>query len=326
MRYLPAVVAALFASGCGRYADFSLPPLPGGDNRATYTFRANPAPVLAPGDGWDSHDVLNPSVVDGQVNLYSGYDGETWRTGLAVASAPDRWERRGMVIEPDPRTWEGNYIAANGSALRAGAGLLYWYVAGPRERPRLGLARSADGAAWRKEPRPVFEPGPYASWDEFGVADPYVIRAGGGYYLFYLGQDRGWRQRIGVARSGDGVRWEKLRSNPVLESGEPGAFDEKLGEPAVWTARGFYWMLYTGRAADETRKLGLARSRDGVHWERLPQVFAGGEPWNASVVCDPTVEMLPGGRVAVWFGGGNRPRPDENLNGQIGYGVLTPVP
>jgi len=26
--------------------------------------------------------------------------------------------------------------------------------------------------------------------------------------------------------------------------------------------------------------------------------------------------------VGVWFGGGDIPRPDENLDGQIGYGVL----
>src|SRR5207344_1060417 len=110
---------------------------------------------------------------------------------------------------------------------------------------------------------------------------------------------------IGVARSKDGVRWQKL-PRPLLELGDAGAFDEKgLGEPAVWSARGFYWMLYTGRGAGEVRKLGLARSPDGVHWEKLPSaVFAGGEPWNAQALCDPTVEQLEDGRIAVWFGGG----------------------
>ena len=94
--------------------------------------------------------------------------------------------------------------------------------------------------------------------------------------MYYLGQDRARRQRLGVARSRDGVHWEKLRSNPVLELGGPGAFDENgLGEPAVWQSHGFYWMLYTGRDDRENRRLGLARSTDGVRWKKLPAVFAG---------------------------------------------------
>ena len=94
--------------------------------------------------------------------------------------------------------------------------------------------------------------------------------------MYYLGQDRAARQRLGVARSPDGVHWEKLRANPILELGGRGAFDEAgLGEPAVWQSHGFYWMLYTGRDIKENRRLGLARSTDGVHWTKLPAVFAG---------------------------------------------------
>ncbi len=77
-----------------------------------------------------------------------------------------------MILSPDPRTWEGSYIAANGSALFHENQFWYWYQAGPRERPRIGLARAADTHSWRKEPKPVLEPGPYGSWDEYGVADP----------------------------------------------------------------------------------------------------------------------------------------------------------
>ena len=32
--------------------------------------------------------------------------------------------------------------------------------------------------------------------------------------------------------------------------------------------------------------------------------------------------MVNGDTVRVWFGGGDIARPDENLNGQIGYGEL----
>jgi predicted GH43/DUF377 family glycosyl hydrolase len=233
----------------------------------------------------------------------------------------DGWVRRGRVLSPDTSTWEGSYIAANGSALTESGVVLYWYHSGPRERPRIGFARD-----WRKEARPVLEPGPYLSWDEHGAADPYVIRAGDFYYMYFLGQDRAARQRLGVARSRDGIQWEKLRSNPILEIGDPGAFDENgLGEPAVWQKDGFYWMLYTGRGAGEVRKLGMARSTDGIHWTKLPYVFAGGREWDSKVICDPSVIPFGDARVAVWFGGGNVAKPDEGLNGQIGFGTLRMV-
>jgi len=80
-------------------------------------------------------------------------------------------------------------------------------------------------------------------------------------------------------------------------------------------------MLYTGRDAQQARRLGMARSTDGIHWERLPSVLEGHQPWNSKVICDPTIELL-NGRLAVWFGGGDTPSLDENLHGQIGVAVL----
>lgn len=325
-RCAPALLLGLCVA-CAPYAAFRLP-APGGSGVSGYGFEAQPQPVLGRGDSWDSADVLNPSVVKNSgvyFNFYSGFDGRTWHTGLATSSDGVLWNKHGPVLSPDPRGWEGAYIAANGSALWLNGEFLYWYQAGPKETPQLGLARSRDGRAWIKHATPVLPAGPRGSWDERGVADPYVTRAGGRFYLFYLGQDRARRQCLGVARSPDGVNWVKLRSNPVLETGAPGAFDENgLGEPAVWPAGGYWWMLYTGRDRAENRRLGLARSRDGVRWEKLPAVFSGNAAWNARVVCDPEIEVRPGG-VRVWFGGGDVASPDENLHGQIGSGWLRPV-
>ena len=47
-------LAALFVlAGCGRYADFTLPVLSGGDPNLTYTWEPRPGPVLGRGEGWD---------------------------------------------------------------------------------------------------------------------------------------------------------------------------------------------------------------------------------------------------------------------------------
>jgi sucrose-6-phosphate hydrolase SacC (GH32 family) len=164
--------------------------------------------------------------------------------------------------------------------------------------------------------------GPRGASDERATADPYVIEAGGRLFLYYLGEDRARRQRLGAAVSDDGLTWNKLRGNPVLELGIDGAFDENgLGEPAVWLSHGWWWMLYTGRDRKEVRRLGLARSRDGIHWERTGSATAGAETWNSRVLCDATVAP-DREKIRVWFGGGDTAHPAENIRGQIGYGEL----
>ncbi len=190
-------------------------------------------------------------------------------------------------------------------------------------RALLWLVRRT-GSRFEKQAKLVVPVGPRGSFDERGAADPYVIRRGEYFYLFYLGQDRARRQTLGVARSPDGIEWEKLRANPVLELGGRDAFDENgLGEPAVWTSGGSYWMLYTGRDRGEHRRLGLARSTDGVHWEREPSFtpVGGEQAWDSMVVCDPTV-LVEGSAIRVWFGGGDVPHPVANIHGQIGVAEL----
>lgn len=316
----------LLLASCGaRYGDFTLPTVQREPAQGNYVWEPRPNPVLPRGASgeWDSVDALNPSIVSlpkgGYLNLYSGFDGKTWHTGAATSADGLTWTKSGKVLSPE--AWEGDYIAANGSLYQAADQFLYWYQAG--KVPRIALATSPDGRSWHKHPGPVLDTGPRGSWDERGAADPYVVRYGGVYYLYYLGQDRARRQRLGVARSPDGITWTKLRSNPILELGEFGAFDENgLGEPAVWHAHGSYWMLYTGRDRKENRRMGLARSPDGVTWRKVASpIIAGSESWNSAVVCDATVEVQADG-IRVWFGGGDKPRPDERLNGQIGFGIL----
>jgi len=323
-RAWPLAIGCWLLASCGRYRDFTLPEQAGGPS-VNWQWQARAEPVLSRGaqGDWDAVDVLNPSVIrqgDAYYNLFSGYDGKTWHTGLAVSGDGVTWSKEGKILSPEPATWEAGAIAANGSAITDNGGILYYYQAG--DPVQIGLARSRNGHQWAKNGPPVLTVGPWGSWDERGVADPYVIRGGENYYMFYLGMDRARRQRLGVAESRDGVSWRKLRSNPILELGDYGAFDEKgLGEPAVWASQGYYWMLYTGRDHNEVRRLSLARSRDGVRWEKIPMTISGDQAWDSKVICDPTV-MVNGNRVTVWFGGGDVAAPDQNIHGQIGLGEL----
>src|ERR1035441_10529457 len=103
--YLCSSVAMFFFStGCGRYANFTLPEVRGGDTSLVYRFVAEPEPVLTRDE---FRDVLNPSVA-GRVNLYSVYDGQ-WQTALATSEDGVQWRKQGIVL----RAAAGSYIAAN---------------------------------------------------------------------------------------------------------------------------------------------------------------------------------------------------------------------
>src|SRR5947199_104584 len=126
-------------TGCGRYADFTLPTPAEAARNVRFTFSAHPAPVLLRGEQgeFDSGDALNPAIAtrDGVLyNFYSGFDGATWRTGLATSRDGIAWQKHGAVLSPDPGTWEGRYIAANGSTLWIEGQFWYWYVGGPKDR------------------------------------------------------------------------------------------------------------------------------------------------------------------------------------------------
>jgi len=142
----------LVLAGCGRYAEFTLPPSLGTPAWVAFRFEVLPEPVLTRGEpgAWDAVDALNPSVVrhDGLLhNFYSGFDGRTWHTGLATSTDGLRWEKHGKVLSPDPHTWEGDYIAANGSALVVNDQFLYWYQAGRfiQRRPSREVAKPMEG-------------------------------------------------------------------------------------------------------------------------------------------------------------------------------------
>lgn len=309
-KLLTAVVFALAA--CGRYEQYSLPAPEGAPRPVAWEWKPDTEPLVRPGNG--ETDALAPTVARGLL-FYSIFDGKAWHTALD-----------GQRVMSPAGGWEGGYISANGAMLWRNGRFEHWYHAGGPEVARIGFAWSSDGRDWQRHPAPVVELGPRGAWDERGTADPYVIERGGELFLFYLGQDRARRQRLGIAKSRDGVTWVKLRSSPILEIGERGDFDERgLGEPAVWSAFGKWWMLYTGRDRAEVRRMGLAESADGVNWRKVKGwVIGGSEPWNAKTFCDAHVEPDSGGAVRVWFGGGDQAHPAERVNGRIGTGRLVP--
>lgn len=279
---------------------------------------------------WESIDVLNPSVImwkGNYYNYYSGWDGNVWRTGIAVSKDGINWSKKSdnPILDVRNDSWDSSYIAANGSAVVFQNKVYYFYqgVDADTKTSAIGLAISNDAEEFKERMNnPVLQPGEGIEWDCNGVADPYVINFNGKLYMYYLGQNEKGIQRLGVAASEDGVNWVKYANNPIMDVGVNGAFDENgLGEPSVVYHAPYFYMLYTGRSNVEQRNIGVAVSLDGVTWKKMNYqgiVDLSENTWNNQVVCDTTLLENNEGGYYVWYGGGNVPSPDQNLNGKIG--------
>ncbi len=140
---------------------------------------------------------------------------------------------------------------------------------------RLGLASSADGIHFDREPAPVFYPAPDSQRDREwpgGCEDPRIVEAGDGtYYLTYT-QWNGKIWRAAVASSKDLHTWTKY--GPLFASAGSKYADFKYksagivcrpehGRLIAARIRGVYWM-YWGEGT-----IRLATSKDLIHWTPL---------------------------------------------------------
>jgi hypothetical protein len=103
-----------------------------------------------------------------------------------------------------------------------------WYSGGERYEPdAIGYATSPDGVRWRRVADvPVLGPDPAIRWECDRVAGAHVFVHDGFFYAAYIGFSNGFEDSaIGIARSPDGVHWERHADNPVITRGAAGEFD-----------------------------------------------------------------------------------------------------
>ena len=159
---------------------------------------------------------------------------------------------------------------------------------------------------WERQPANiVLDVGVPGSWDDLHVCHPSVLFQGGGYHLWYTGQN-GSRQGIGYAKSADGMIWERCPGNPVLEDGIGDAWDGVfVSQPSVVYDGIGYRMWYAGYDGTNLR-IGYATSVDGVAWEKhaanpVLDLGAGGA-WDGEGVSGPSV-VYDGVGYRMWYVG-----------------------
>jgi hypothetical protein len=76
---------------------------------------------------------------------------------------------------------------------------------------------------------------PEYDWEGECVEGASVIQRGKELYMFYAGAYNNWPQQIGIAKSTDGIKWEKLSGKPFLPNGESGEWNSsESGHPHIF--------------------------------------------------------------------------------------------
>lgn len=129
--------------------------------------------------------------------------------------------------------------------------------------------------AWQRDARnPILPPGGF-EWDVSCCMNPFVLRRGDEYWLYYAGGDKRGKRRIclAIANVNDLSRWE--RKGPLFDVGGKGSFDETWCVlPCVHRVGDKWHLYYTGRSAKSGVGLqgfygmGLAVSDDLLNWKK----------------------------------------------------------
>ncbi|MFB6320547.1 family 43 glycosylhydrolase [Saccharicrinis sp. FJH54] len=130
---------------------------------------------------------------------------------------------------------------------------LYFATRDPSMKTQfMGVATSPLNGRFKRETwsqqcaQPILKP--EYPWEGFCTEGASVIQKGDDLYMFYAGAYNNQPQQIGVARSRDGFKWEKLSSKPFLCNGDPGSWNSsESGHPHIFEdVDGKTYLFYQG--------------------------------------------------------------------------------
>jgi predicted GH43/DUF377 family glycosyl hydrolase len=162
--------------------------------------------------------------------------------------------------------------------LRGDQVRVYFSSRDSQKRSSIGfveLALGDPGKVLQLSESPVLAPGERGAFDDSGVSLGWIVPDRGALLLYYVGWNLGvtvpFRNSIGLARSADGERFDRVSKAPVLDRSEHDPFS--LSYPCVLQDGADDWKMWYGSNvswgpghSDMVHVIKIARSTDGLHW------------------------------------------------------------
>lgn len=256
-------------------------------------------------------------------------DMEGWNIGIAESHDLVHWEKIGEITPQPGLDYEEKGLCAPCALVKNGRVHLFYQTYGNRERDAICHAVSKDGVVFKRDKtNPIYHPEP-SEWTCGRAIDSEVAFFKGKYYLYFATRDPEFRiQKLGVAVT-DGKSnfrrkdWKTAVEESILEPVLPW---EKvcIEAPSVLVKGDVMYLFYAGAYNNEPQQIGLAKSMDGVHFERCcTEPFKPcGKPgeWNSSESGHPHVFKDNDGRTYLFFQG----NPDHGKTWLISHEEIVP--
>jgi len=163
----------------------------------------------------------------------------------------------------------------------------------------------------RYKNNPILEPESKNDFEERGFEDERIAKFGDTYYLIYTGGMRTEIERYGgtikticLASSKDLIHWKKygrvLYPKYAWETAQT-----KAGIIVPQKIRGKYWMYYLGEKESWHTSIGIAYSKDLLHWEQVltkPVMKPRKEYWDSQGIEPGTCVVLDKGILIIYNG------------------------
>lgn len=227
-------------------------------------------PIITPvGNMYDNVGGVAQPVVIYDEGLYKMWyhgmgrvEGEPWKTYIHYKESVDgiNWTTlQNQVMYPGFNTWDSKSVSSGAVLKEDGIYKMYYCgFSNEYENWHIGLATSADGISWNKNPQPIL----YGTtgW-EYQIIPSAIIKINSTYFLYYTGRNLP-QSRIGLAISNDGINFTKYSGNPILTNDHPWEMDGVLDASVIYE-NGVLKMVYGNSNAGG---FGYATSSDGINW------------------------------------------------------------
>ena len=184
--------------------------------------------------------------------------------------------RRVMTHQRQPADCAGNYFGSRRSACFCTSLAIFLFAAGVDATTMAKSARPMQPFQthnWQRDARNPVLP-PQEEFDISACMNPFVIRRGNEYWMFYAGGDAKGYRRVCLATCpvDDLTKWKRL--GPLFGLGQKGAFDDRWAVlPCVHYINGKWHLYYTGQSTvgeglQAFHGIGLYTSNDLLTWTK----------------------------------------------------------
>ena len=237
---------------------------------------------------------------------------EGWNIGIAESHDLVRWNKVGEITPA--ADYEQRGLCAPCALVRDGEIHLFYQTYGNRRHDAICHAVSRDGINFvRDATNPIFRPNE-SEWSCGRAIDAEVVEFRGKYFLYFATRDPEFKiQKLGVAVTDKHSDFS--RSSWKMAADESILFPvyqwegECIEGPSVCVKGNTMYMFYAGAYNNAPQQIGVAKSKDGIHFERMSaEPFKpNGNPgeWNSSESGHPHLFSDSDGKTYLFYQGNN---------------------